>query len=96
MSALKGNKRGRRTLAWDPFAEELHRRFSTGEAAETMQDEAKYLAAWAERSGHILPGYGPLGFESIRNRMARRIKGGAQGYKSAREWHLIKLGKTPA
>lgn len=78
--------RGRPKVPWDRFDEELWRRLNAGEAAETVQAEARYLADWAKSKGiSTVPGNpaGALKLEQIRQRIKKRYNG-SEGYISTR------------
>ncbi len=82
--------RGRPKLSWDPFEDELFRRLQSGEALDTVQAEATYLAGWGAHQGLKVDGGSPLQPERIRERIKKR-HGGSEGYKSARLHHRQQL-----
>jgi hypothetical protein len=83
--------RGRPKLPWEPiFSDELFRRLQAGLALETVEAEAKWIAAWAASRGLQVEGSKPLQHERIRERIKKRY-GGADGYKSARRYHQQEL-----
>jgi hypothetical protein len=82
--------RGRPKVPWDPFEDELFRRLQSGEALETVQAEAVWLAAWGAQQGLKIDGGNPLQPERIRERIKKR-HGGSEGYKLARLHHQQQL-----
>jgi hypothetical protein len=82
--------RGRPKVPWDPFEDELFRRLQSGEALETVQAEAVWLAAWGTQQGLKVDGGNPLQAERIRERIKKRYEG-SEGYKSARLYHREQL-----
>jgi hypothetical protein len=82
--------RGRPKVPWEPFENELFRRLQSGEALETVQAEAVWLAAWGAQQGLQVAGGNPLQPERIRERIKKR-HGGSEGYKQARLHHQQQL-----
>ena len=85
MKSASNRPRGRPNLTWDPFEEELFRRFQSGEALPVLEHEARYLAAWGKATNlHVRDG-APINSERIRERIKKRYPPGAQGYRNARD-----------
>jgi hypothetical protein len=83
--------RGRPKILWDPFDDELFRRFRSCEAAETVQAEARYLHRWGGEQGLHADGRKPtqmIQVERIRERIKKRY-GGSEGYRSTRAFHRM-------
>ena len=78
--------RGRPKVPWEPFETELFRRLQSGEALETVEAEAVWLASWGVQQGLKVDGGNPLQHERIRERIKKR-HGGSEGYKSTRLHH---------
>jgi hypothetical protein len=85
-ASKSGRPRGRPKLPWGPFDDELHRRCQNGEALPTLEAEAKYLAGWGKAKNLRVEDGGPIGVARIRERIKKRLNGGAQAYKNAREF----------
>lgn len=94
-------KRGRgrpKNFPWDDrIDDEIHHRMIKGEAAETVEAEAKHLRLWAHRTGlwpfpnpDKINLKNPYGYERIRERLKKRY-GKTEGYNKAREFHLQRL-----
>jgi len=87
-------KRGRPKVPWDPFDDELYRRFRSGEALETVEAESRYLHKWAKEKGIKVDGGAPISAARIRARINTRY-GKAEGYKQTRAHHLSEI-QTPS
>src|SRR5438067_2434327 len=90
--ASTGRLRGRPKTPWEPIEEELFRRLTRGEACPTLEAEAKYLAEFVRLKDIKAEGTNPsapIAAARIRERIKKRYGGSAQGYKQAREHHLI-------
>jgi len=81
--------RGRPKVPWTVFEDEVFRRLVSGEAAETVQSESKYIHKWAVDTKAISANQ--IGPERIRERIKKRYKG-SEGYKLTRQFHRNKLG----
>jgi hypothetical protein len=78
-------------LDFDPFMDEMYRRMDDGIAKPSVTLEAQELEKWARREQYCTP-YGKyLEWETIRDRIRRRIQGGAKGYLATYEWKLGEL-----
>jgi hypothetical protein len=56
MGSESSKPRGRPKLPWDPFDEELFRRFQSGEAFPVLEQEARYLEKWGTAKKLCVPG----------------------------------------
>src|SRR4051794_35610329 len=72
MEPFQKKARGRPKVAWDRYEDELLRRLQSGEALETVQAEAAWLAAWGVAQGLKVPDGKPLQLERIRERIKKR------------------------
>ena len=72
-----GKPRGRPKVPWQIFEDELHRRFQSGEAHETVQAEARHLAQWAAANAIKVEHGDPIKLERIRERIKKRLGGAA-------------------
>ena len=91
MDQQRRARRGRPKVPWDPFDDELHRRFTTGEASDTLESEARYLANWGAINNIRVPGDSePIKKGRIRERIRKR-HGGAARYKEVRQHHIREL-----
>jgi hypothetical protein len=80
--------RGRPKVDFTPYMDELDRRLAAGEARETVEAEAKYLAEWGAKKGLCVPGSAPIKHPQIRKRILKRVGGTADAYKN-RRWYLM-------
>jgi hypothetical protein len=95
MNRAPRRPRGRPKLIWDPFDDELFRRFQSGEALPLLELEAKYLAAWGKAKNLHVEGGEPIKAERIRERIKKRYPPGAQGYKWARAFVRAEFLQNP-
>lgn len=91
-------KRGPKKRPFYVYEDRAYDLMMAGEAPDTLEQCADAFAKWGKtkegKDALATAGVStPLGFESIKKRLAKRFKSddlsGTEGYIAAREWHLM-------